>query len=113
LRYTIGSEWKTPILNHNEIVMPITLTLDAEEESRLRAAADTRGVTLEALVREAIVPYLAERRQETVPVNALQVVTNIMLECMSDLSPDDFAGLPEDGASQLDHYLYGVPKRAE
>lgn len=29
------------------------------------------------------------------------------------LPAEAVAGLPADGASQLDHYLYGAPKRAE
>jgi hypothetical protein len=27
------------------------------------------------------------------------------------IPPEEFAKLPEDGAEQLDHYLYGSPKR--
>jgi hypothetical protein len=30
---------------------------------------------------------------------------------MKDLPPEDFAALPKDGLSQIDHYVYGVPKR--
>ena len=27
-------------------------------------------------------------------------------------SPEDFAALPKDGLSQIDHYVYGVPRSA-
>jgi hypothetical protein len=30
---------------------------------------------------------------------------------MKDVPPEDLALLPRDGASQIDHYLYGRPKR--
>jgi hypothetical protein len=28
-----------------------------------------------------------------------------------DIPPEDFEDLPKDGLSQIDHYVYGVPKR--
>ena len=27
------------------------------------------------------------------------------------IKPEDLAALPRDGASQIDHYIYGIPKR--
>ena len=30
---------------------------------------------------------------------------------MKHVPAEDLALLPEDGASQIDHYVYGVPKR--
>jgi hypothetical protein len=30
---------------------------------------------------------------------------------MKDVPPEDFAALPKDGLSQIDHYVYGTPKR--
>ena len=32
---------------------------------------------------------------------------------MADVPPDELAKLPKDGASQVDHYVYGLPKRDE
>jgi hypothetical protein len=34
-----------------------------------------------------------------------------MLDNLKDVPPGEFAALPKDGASQVDHYLYGHPKR--
>jgi hypothetical protein len=34
-----------------------------------------------------------------------------MLDNLKDVPPEEFAALPKDGASQVDHYLYGHPKR--
>jgi antitoxin component of MazEF toxin-antitoxin module len=31
----------------------------------------------------------------------------------ADISPEELDRLPTDGAAQLDHYLYGHPKRPE
>jgi hypothetical protein len=30
---------------------------------------------------------------------------------MKNVPPEDLAALPRDGASQIDHYVYGQPKR--
>jgi hypothetical protein len=30
---------------------------------------------------------------------------------MANVPPEEFARLPRDGASEVDHYLYGHPKR--
>jgi hypothetical protein len=30
-----------------------------------------------------------------------------------DAPPEELAKLPPDGAAEIDHYLYGTPKRAE
>jgi hypothetical protein len=30
---------------------------------------------------------------------------------MQDVPAEEFARLPKDGASEVDHYLYGHPKR--
>ena len=35
-----------------------------------------------------------------------------LVENMKDVPPEDLAALPKDGASQIDHYIYGLPKRA-
>jgi hypothetical protein len=32
-------------------------------------------------------------------------------ETFSNLSEEDLASLPVDGAAQVDHYAYGLPKR--
>jgi hypothetical protein len=35
----------------------------------------------------------------------------MIVDNMKNVPPEDFASLPEDGLSQIDHYAYGVPKR--
>jgi hypothetical protein len=30
---------------------------------------------------------------------------------MKGVPPEDFAALPKDGLNQIDHYVYGTPKR--
>ncbi len=38
-------------------------------------------------------------------------IWDIIVDRMKDVPPEDMAALPKDGASQIDHYIYGVPKR--
>jgi len=90
--------------------MTITLALDPAEEARLVAVARAKGVSTQALVREALdrilatAPDQAELEQEPRPI------WELIHDNMKDVAPEEFAKLPKDGASELDHYLYGHPK---
>jgi hypothetical protein len=37
-------------------------------------------------------------------------IWDVTADTMKDVPPEDFAALPKDGLSQIDHYVYGVPK---
>lgn len=92
--------------------MTITLPLQPQEEAKLIALAQARGLSANELVREALDRMLAaapepaeEQRRE------LRPIWEVILENMKDVPPEEFARLPKDGASEHDHYLYGSPKR--
>ena len=38
-------------------------------------------------------------------------IADVILENMQDVPPEIMARMPEDGASQHDHYIYGWPKK--
>jgi hypothetical protein len=38
-------------------------------------------------------------------------IWDVIADNMKDVPREDFAALPKDGLSQIDHYVYGVPKR--
>ena len=38
-------------------------------------------------------------------------IWEVVDELRKNVPPEEFAKLPKDGAEQLDHYLYGSPKR--
>ncbi|MBZ5619699.1 MAG: hypothetical protein LAQ69_13390 [Acidobacteriia bacterium] len=96
----------------------MNLSLTADEEARLVAQAVARGTTPEALVREAIEPILSaaaenpSQTDEGTP-RERRPIWDVLLENMKGVPPEDLAALPTDGASQIDHYVYGLPKRAE
>jgi len=67
-----------------------------------------------ALVREALDRILAdapdepqEQKRESRPI------WEVIGGSMKEVPPENLALLPRNGASQIDHYVYGVPKRLE
>lgn len=65
-----------------------------------------------ALVREAvdrILPDAPERPME--PEWESRPIWDVILDNMKDVTAEEFAWLPKDGASEHDHYLYGHAKR--
>jgi len=86
--------------------------LQPQEEAKLIALAQARGLSTEALVREALDGILADApdaRPEAPPDR--RPIWEVIAENMKHVPPEDLALLPQDGASQIDHYLYGHPKR--
>jgi hypothetical protein len=66
-----------------------------EGECAGHALGETNGHETDAPAPQAAHTPLWERIRET----------------FSNLSEDDLASLPVDGAAQVDHYAYGLPKR--
>jgi hypothetical protein len=92
--------------------MTITLALQPQEEARVLAAAQAKGVSTDDLLREALDRILAD--SSTLPESPkaeARPIWEVMLDNIEGISPEDFARLPKDGASEHDHYLYGHPKR--
>ena len=80
------------------------IELPDEQAAALRAKAAAAGLTLEAWLNKlASAEPSAER--------PLQTAADIVLARMRNVPPEIMATMPEDGASQHDHYIYGWPKR--
>ena len=80
------------------------IELPDEQTAALRAKAAAAGLTLEAWLNKlASVEPSGER--------PLQTAADIVLSHMRKVPPEIMATMPEDGASQHDHYIYGRPKR--
>jgi hypothetical protein len=75
----------------------------------LKAKADEHGVTASIYASQILERDLrsveAQAQPEKAPI--WEVITNRM----RDVPDEVFQRLPEDGASQIDHYIYGLPKR--
>ena len=96
--------------------MTITLPLQPQEEARLLAVGQARGLPPDVIVREALDRVLAEQCESTParteePKRDLRPIWEVILDNMKDVPPEDLAQLPSDGASEMDHYLYSHPKR--
>jgi hypothetical protein len=93
--------------------MTITLPLQPQEEAKLIAVAQSKGVSMDALVREALERILADAPDQPVPKLESPPIWELILDNMKDVPPEEFAKLPRDGAREHDHYLYGHPKRTQ
>jgi hypothetical protein len=92
--------------------MTITLPLQPQEEARLLAAAEAKGISTDDLLREALDRILADSPALPEPPKAeARPIWEVMLDNIEGIPPEEFAKLPKDGASEHDHYLYGHPKR--
>ena len=84
--------------------MTVTINLSEKQATALQAKAAAEGLSLEAWIQK-----LADEEQSA--ERPLQTAANIVLSHMRNVPPEIMATMPTDGASQLDHYIYGWPKR--
>lgn len=77
-----------------------------EQEEQLQRLAEQRSVPVSLLIREAVAEYLVDQeapRLERPEDNPLWGIVGLVGD------PD----APTDASTNLDHYLYGAPKREE
>lgn len=90
--------------------MVLSIQLPDDVAAALTSKAEAQGLTLEALLQK-----LAE--DTAPPAHARQPgrphISEIIRSRMSRVDPTTMAAMPKDGASQHDHYIYGLPKREE
>ena len=92
--------------------MSLTIDLPNEVEDALKNKARAAGVTAERYARLVLERDLhCETNAVESAEGTLQATVDMILERMRKLPPEAFEGLPADGASQHDHYIYGTPKR--
>jgi hypothetical protein len=82
------------------------IELPDEQAAALRAKAAAEGLSLEAWLQK-----LAE--QEHPADRPHRHIADVILENMRDVPPEIMSSMPQDGASQHDHYIYGWPKKEE
>ena len=83
--------------------MTVTLPLQPQEEASLIAMAEARGVTMDALVREALDHIVAA--QQPAGERPLQTAADIVPGRMRNVPVEAMAAMPHDGARQHDHYI--------
>lgn len=92
--------------------MTLTINLPPEKEEALKAQAQARGLTvgqwfLQLAAQSGPLPPSTEEGDH----DDDRPIWDVILDSMRDVPPEDLAALPKDGASQIDHYIYGLPKR--
>lgn len=75
----------------------------------LKAKADERGVSASSYVSQVLERDLRSAEIQAKPKEA--PIWEIITDRMKNVPDEVFERLPEDGASQVDHYIYGLPKR--
>ena len=83
--------------------MALIIDLPDEDVAALAAKARTQGVSAEQYAR-----IVLEHDLKNGPPR--RAISQAIREIWSDMPVEVQAKLPSDGASQVDHYVYGLPK---
>jgi len=86
------------------------IELPTELEERLRAEAERRGLEIGDYVRPAL-ETLANQPAAQLRERTAKPIWETAAELLADLPEEELARLPADGSEQIDHYVYGSPKR--
>ena len=93
--------------------MKVTLPAELEQlvnEKVDRGEFESADAAVAHAVRHALGPNGGSNDQEP---NGGRRISDIFAEIMADVPPEELAKLPKDGASQVDHNVYGLKKRDE
>jgi hypothetical protein len=107
---------------------PTPFELTPEQKGMLASLSRETGKPLPTLLAAiaAALEELQEQRERSSPAHgetngheteatspqaAYQPIWERICETFSNLSEEDLNSLPVDGAAQVDHYVYGLPKR--
>jgi plasmid stability protein len=84
--------------------MTLKIELPEEKTAALASKARAQGLSAEQYARQVL-------EQDLESGSSPRPIWETIAENMKRVPAEDLAALPEDGASQIDHYIYGVPKR--
>ena len=85
--------------------MTLTIDLSENESSALAAKAQAQGVSAEQYARSIL-----ERDLKSAP-KPRRHISEVIRENVRQVPAEILDSIPADGASQHDHYIYGVAKR--
>ena len=84
--------------------MTLTIHLPDDQEAALKAKACAQGISTEQYAQQVLEHDLQSKPEP-------RHISEVIRERMRNVPPEIMAAMPEDGASQHDHYIYGLPKR--
>lgn len=86
--------------------MTLTNELPDEQQLALTAKARAQGLSAEQYAQRVL-----EHDLEAGSAKPRRHISEVIRDNMRDVPPEIMATMPKDGASQHDHYIYGLPKR--
>ena len=97
----------------------MTIRVSQEVENSINAAVQSgRFASVDDAMDKAARLLLRQLEQERSDADAAppakaahKPIWEVVDELRKSVPPEEFAKLPKDGAEQLDHYIYGSPKR--
>lgn len=94
--------------------MTLTVELPEDVAEAVKARAAIEGVSVEdwlqALATRHVKPAADQEQRRPRPRRR---ISEVIAEIVADVPSEELAKLPTDGATQVDHYVYGLPKRSE
>lgn len=94
--------------------MTLNIEIPDNLDAALTARANAQGVSPDRIVRQVLEEAFAcelEPSADAAPLVDSRPIWEVIVDNMKDVPDEEFEKLPKDGASQVDHYLYGHPKR--
>jgi hypothetical protein len=90
------------------------IELSDEQAAALKAKAEAHGLSIAAWLEKLTVADTTAGEGSTgraePTTRKTRRISERIAESMSDVPAGEFAKLPKDGARQVDHYVYGLPK---
>jgi hypothetical protein len=91
--------------------MTLTLTLPPEKEAALNAVAQAHGVSTEQWLQHLVEKHLQGAEPPPASSQPRLPLSARIREIWAGLPDEARAEYPEGGAYQIDHHVYGLPKR--
>lgn len=109
----VTCKFKSSILKREGLCPMATVQIEIPDQkaATYKICAQARGLTVEQ--------WFLQLAEQSAPASSAdhqasaddRPISQIIAEIMKDVPREAFASLPKDGASQVDHYVYGLPKR--
>jgi hypothetical protein len=91
--------------------MTVTIQLSDEQVATLQVQAAREGLTLDEWLQRLAEQYAQSQPPSSAAASGQRPIWERIAERMKTVPAEVFERLPQDGASEHDHYLYCSPKR--